>query len=172
MAHAILAEGLRNITAGTSAIDLKRGLDRGLKLAVQTIHSLSRPVASRKERVQVAAVSAHNDSSIGELVADALEKVGIEGVVSIEESKGIETVLDVVEGMQFDRGYLSAYFVTNTEKMQAVLDEPYVLSSERKLSTVQDPGSGVGTDCKDRAVTIELLIISMARRWPHSLSIN
>src|SRR6185437_5204493 len=121
-----------------SAIDLKRGLDRGLKLAVQTIHSLSRPVASRRERVQVATISAHNDSSIGELVADALEKVGIEGVVSIEESKGIETVLDVVEGMQFDRGYLSAYFVTNTEKMQAVLDEPYILLSERKLSTVQD----------------------------------
>ncbi len=138
LAHAILAEGLRNITAGTSAIDLKRGLDRGLNLAVQTIRSLSRPVASRKERVQVAAVSAHNDSSIGELVADALEKVGVEGVVSIEESKGIETVLDVVEGMQFDRGYLSAYFVTNTEKMQAVLDEPYILLSERKLSTVQD----------------------------------
>jgi len=138
LAHAILAEGLRNITAGTSAIDLKRGLDRGLNLAVQTIRSLSRPVASRKERIQVAAVSAHNDSSIGELVADALEKVGVEGVVSIEESKGIETVLDVVEGMQFDRGYLSAYFVTNTEKMQAVLDEPYILLSERKLSTVQD----------------------------------
>ncbi|WP_348266091.1 chaperonin GroEL [Edaphobacter paludis] len=138
LAFAILTEGLRNITAGTSAIDLKRGLDRGLKLAVQTIHSLSRPVASRKERVQVAAISAHNDSSIGELVADALEKVGIEGVVSIEESKGIETVLDVVEGMQFDRGYLSAYFVTNAEKMQAVLDEPYILLSEKKLSTVQD----------------------------------
>lgn len=138
LALAILTEGLRNITAGTSAIDLKRGLDRGLKLAVQTIQSLSRPVASRKERVQVAAISAHNDSSIGELVADALEKVGIEGVVSIEESKGIETVLDVVEGMQFERGYLSAYFVTNTEKMQAVLEEPYILLSERKLSTVQD----------------------------------
>jgi len=138
LAYAILTEGLRNITAGTSAIDLKRGLDRGLKLAVQTIHSLSRPVASRKERVQVATISAHNDLSIGDLVADALEKVGTEGVVSIEESKGIETVLDVVEGMQFDRGYLSAYFVTNTEKMQVVLDEPYILLIDKKLSKVQD----------------------------------
>jgi len=138
LAHAILTEGLRNIAAGTSAIDLKRGLDRGLNLAVQTIHTLSRPVATRKERVQVAAVSAHNDLSIGELVADALEKVGVEGVVSIEEGKGMETVLDVVEGMQFDRGYLSAYFVTNPEKMQAVLDEPFILLSEKKVSSIQD----------------------------------
>jgi chaperonin GroEL len=138
LAHAILAEGLRNIAAGTSAIDLKHGLDRGLTLAVQTIHSLSRPVASRKERAQVAAVSAHNDASIGELVADAVEKVGVEGVVSVEEGKGIETTLEVVEGMQFDRGYLSAYFVSDTEKMQAVLDEPAILLCEKKLSSIQD----------------------------------
>ena len=138
LAHAILAEGLRNIAAGTSAIDLKHGLDRGLTLAVQTIHSLSRPVSSRKERAQVAAVSAHNDASIGELVADAVEKVGVEGVVSVEEGKGIETTLEVVEGMQFDRGYLSAYFVSDAEKMQAVLDEPAILLCEKKLSSIQD----------------------------------
>jgi chaperonin GroEL len=138
LAHAILAEGLRNIAAGTSAIDLKHGLDRGLTLAVQTIHSLSRPVATRKERAQVAAVSAHNDASIGELVADAVEKVGVEGVVSVEEGKGIETTLEVVEGMQFDRGYLSAYFVSDTEKMQAILDEPAILLCEKKLSSIQD----------------------------------
>ena len=138
LAHAILAEGLRNIAAGTSAIDLKHGLDRGLTLAVQTIHSLSRPVSSRKERAQVAAVSAHNDASIGELVADAVDKVGVEGVVSVEEGKGIETTLEVVEGMQFDRGYLSAYFVSDAEKMQAVLDEPAILLCEKKLSSIQD----------------------------------
>jgi chaperonin GroEL len=138
LAHAILVEGLRNIAAGTSAIDLKHGLDRGLTLAVQTIRTLSRPVASRKERAQVAAVSAHNDASIGELVADAVEKVGVEGVVSVEEGKGIETNLEVVEGMQFDRGYLSGYFVTDTVKMQVVLEEPLILLSEKKLSTVQD----------------------------------
>jgi chaperonin GroEL len=105
---------------------------------VQTIQSLSRPVATRKERAQVAAVSAHNDASIGELVADAVEKVGVEGVVSVEEGKGIETTLEVVEGMQFDRGYLSAYFVSDTERMQAVLDEPAILLCEKKLSSIQD----------------------------------
>lgn len=138
LAHAILAEGLRNIAAGTSAIEIKHGLDRGLKISVQTIHALSRPVSSRKERAQVATVSAHNDPDIGELVADAVEKVGVEGVVSVEEGKGTETVLEIVEGMQFDRGYLSGYFVTNTEKMQAVLEEPLILLYEKKLTSVQD----------------------------------
>jgi len=138
LAHAILTEGLRNIAAGTSAIEIKRGLDRGLKVAVEAIHTLSRPVASQKERVEVATVSAHNDPSIGEMVADAVERVGVEGVVSVEEGKGTETVLDIVEGMQFDRGYLSAYFVTNTERTQAVLEEPLILLYEKKLSAIQD----------------------------------
>lgn len=138
LAHAILAEGLRNIAAGSSAIEIKRGLDHGLKLVVEELRRISRPVAGRKERVQVATVSAHNDASIGELVADAVEKVGVEGVVSVEEGKGTETTLEVVEGMQFDRGYLSAYFVTNTEKMQAELEDPFILICERKLSTIQE----------------------------------
>lgn len=138
LAHAILSEGLRNIAAGTPAIDLKRGLDKGLAMAVEAIRGMSRPVASRTERVQVATVSAHNDASIGELVADAMEKVGSEGVVSVEEGKGTETVLDLVEGMQFDRGYLSSYFVTDAEKMRAVLDDPAILIYERKLSSLQD----------------------------------
>ena len=138
LAHAILTEGMRNIAAGTSAIEIKRGLDRGLKVAVEAIHTLSRPVASQKERVEVATVSAHNDPSIGEMVADAVERVGVEGVVSVEEGKGTETVLDIVEGMQFDRGYLSAYFVTNTERTQAVLEEPLILLYEKKLSAIQD----------------------------------
>jgi|SRR5579883_340581 chaperonin GroEL len=138
LAHAILAEGLRNIAAGTSAIEIKRGLDCGLKVAVQSIRALSRPVASRKERAQVATVSAHNDPAIGEMVANAVEKVGVEGVVSVEEGKGTETILDLVEGMEFDRGYLSAYFVTNTEKMQAILEDPLIFLYEKKLSNVQD----------------------------------
>jgi chaperonin GroEL len=138
LAHAILVEGLRNIAAGTSAIEIKRGLDSGLKVAVEGIRALSRPVGSRKERVQVATVSAHNDPSVGEMVANAVEKVGVEGVVSVEEGKGTETVLDVVEGMQFDRGYLSAYFVTNAEKMQAILEDPLILLYEGKLTAIQD----------------------------------
>jgi chaperonin GroEL len=138
LAQAIFMEGVRNVAAGASAIDLKRGLDRGLKAAVAAIKGLSRSVESRKEKAQVATISAHNDAVLGELVADAMEKVGKEGVVSVEEAKGIETTLEVVEGMQFDRGYLSPYFITDAEKMQAILDEPVILLSEKKVSTLKD----------------------------------
>lgn len=138
LAHAILSEGVRNITAGASAIDLKRGLDRGLRAAVATLRTLSRPVQSHREKVQVATISAHNDSVIGELVADAVDRVGPEGVVSIEESKTTETVLEVVEGMQFDRGFISAYFVTDPEKMETVLDDPYILLYDKKINTMKD----------------------------------
>jgi chaperonin GroEL len=124
LAHAIFAEGLKNVAAGASAIDLKRGLDRGLRVAVATIKALSRPVESRKEKVQVAAISAHNDSSIGEIVADAVEKVGREGVMSVEEAKGTETALEVVEGMQFDRGYLSPYFITAGDSRRLWIESP------------------------------------------------
>lgn len=138
VAHAIFAEGVRNVTAGASAIDIKRGLDRGLKVAIQAIKKLSRPVQSRKEKAQVAAISAHNDNAIGELVADAMEKVGPEGAITVEEARTAETTLDVVEGMQFDHGYLSPYFVTNPEKMEAVLENPLILLTEKKLTHMQD----------------------------------
>ena len=138
LAHAIFAEGVKNVAAGASAVDLKRGLDRGLKVAVDTIRGLSRPVKSRKERAQVATLSAHNDTVLGEFVADAMEKVGGEGVVSVEEAKGTETSVEVVEGMQFDRGFLSPYFVTDTEKMEAVLDDPLILLYEKKISVIKD----------------------------------
>lgn len=124
LAHAIFADGVRNVAAGASAVDLKRGLDRGSRVAVEALRSISRPVGNRKERAQVATISAHNDSSIGELVADAVEKVGQEGVISVEEAKGTETTLEVVEGMQFDRGFLSPYFITDPEKLEAVLEDP------------------------------------------------
>ncbi|MET0658460.1 MAG: chaperonin GroEL [Steroidobacteraceae bacterium] len=138
LAHAILADGVRNVTAGASAIDIKRGLDRGLKAAVEALKQLSRPVVSRKEKAQVGSLSAHNDDTIGELVADAMEKVGGEGVITVEESKSTETALEVVEGMQFDRGYVSPYFVTDTEKMESVLEDAYVLLTDRKINIMKD----------------------------------
>ena len=138
LAHAIYADGLRNVTAGASAIDLKRGLDRGLKVAVDALKAQSKPVVSRKEKAQVGTISAHNDEAIGELVAEAMEKVGGEGVITVEESKTTETLLEVVEGMQFDRGYMSPYFVTDTEKMEAVLEDPWLLLTDRKINIMKD----------------------------------
>ena len=138
IAQAILAEGVRNIAAGASAIDLKRGLDRGLEAAVASLRALSRPVVSRLEKAHVATISAHNNPKVGELVADAIEKIGPEGVVTVEEAKATETALEVVEGMQFDRGYLSPYFVTTPEKMEAALDDPYILLSEKKIANMAD----------------------------------
>ena len=137
LAHAILADGVRNVVAGASAIDIKRGLDRATKAAIEALKNLSRPVKERKEKAQVATISAHNNTVIGELVADAMEKVGGEGVITVEEAKTTETTLDVVEGMQFDRGFVSPYFVTNPEKMTVELAEPYILIHEKKLSGLQ-----------------------------------
>jgi len=138
LAHAIFAEGLHNLAAGASAIDLKRGLDRGLRVAVKALKGLSRPVASRREKAQIATISAHNDESIGELVADAYEKVGPEGVITVEEAKKTESALEVVEGMQFDRGYLSPYFITDAEKMEVVLEDPLILLHEKKIASMND----------------------------------
>jgi chaperonin GroEL len=138
LAHAIFAEGVRNVAAGASAIDLKRGLERGLEVAVQVLKGLAKPVSSRKEKAQVATISAHNDAAIGELIADAMEKVGGDGVITVEESKTTETTLEVVEGMQFDRGYVSPYFVTDPSTMEAALEDAYVLICDRKLSILKD----------------------------------
>jgi len=138
LAHAIFAEGVKNVAAGASAIDLKRGIDRGLRVAVTSLRAQSRPVRTRKEKAQVATISAHNDATIGELVADAVEKVGGEGVISVEEAKGTETTLEVVEGLQFDRGYLSPYFITDAERMECVLEDCLVLLSEKRISSMKD----------------------------------
>jgi chaperonin GroEL len=138
LAHAIFADGVRNVVAGASAVDLKRGLDRGARAVVEALKMLSRPVKSRLEKAQIATISAHNDQSIGDLVADAMEKVGNEGVITVEESKTTETQLEVVEGLQFDRGYLSPYFVTDAEKMEAVLEDVLVLLTDRKIGVMKD----------------------------------
>jgi chaperonin GroEL len=138
LAHAIFADGVRNVVAGASAVDLKKGLDRGARAAVEALKLLSRPVNSRLEKAQIATISAHNDQSIGDLVADAMEKVGNEGVITVEESKTTETQLEVVEGLQFDRGYLSPYFITDPEKMEAVLEDVQVLLTDRKIGVMKD----------------------------------
>jgi chaperonin GroEL len=138
LAYAMLAEGVRNVAAGASAIDLKRGIDSGVKAAIAALRDLSRPVESKKERAQVATISAHNDPRIGDLVAEAMEKVGPEGATSVEEAKGTETSLEVVEGMQFDRGFLSPYFITDPQKMEAVLEDPMILINERKITNIKD----------------------------------
>ena len=138
LAHAIVADGVRNIAAGASAIDLKRGLDRATRVAIDALRAQSRAVQSQREKQQVATISAHNDPAIGELVAQAIEKVGAEGAVTVEEAKGTETTMEVVEGLQFDRGYLSPYFVTDPEKMEAVLEDALILLYEGKISNVKD----------------------------------
>jgi chaperonin GroEL len=138
LAHAIFSEGVRNVVAGASAIELKHGLDRGLRAAVASLQATSRPVKTRREKAQVATISAHNDAAMGELVADAVERVGGDGVISVEEAKGTETTLEVVEGMQFDRGYLSPYFVTEPERMECVLEEPLLLITDRRLASMKD----------------------------------
>lgn len=138
LAQTIFAEGVRNVAAGASGIDLKRGLDRGLRVVIEALRNISRPVGNRKERAQVATISAHNDSSIGELVADAVEKVGQEGVISVEEAKGTETTLEVVEGMQFDRGFLSPYFITDPEKLEAVLEDPFIMLYDKRINSLND----------------------------------
>ena len=138
LTHALFSEGLHNVAAGASAVDLKRGLDRGVRAAVQALKALSRPIATRREKAQIAAISAHNDTSIGELVAEAYEKVGKEGVITVEESKTTESALEVVEGMQFDRGYISPYFVTDTEKMEVVLEDALILLHEKRIANMKD----------------------------------
>ncbi|NPV10421.1 MAG: chaperonin GroEL [Ignavibacteria bacterium] len=138
LAQAIFAEGLKNVTAGANPMDLKRGIDLAVEAVVQNLKKLSKPVETSQEIEQVGAISANNDHSIGKIIAEAMDKVGKDGVITVEEAKGTETTLEVVEGMQFDRGYLSPYFVTNADTMEAVLEDPYILIHDKKISAMKD----------------------------------
>ena len=138
LAQAIVREGLRNLTAGANPMSIKRGIDKAVELSVEKIKSMSKAVATKEEIAQVATISAGNNSEIGELIAEAMEKVGNEGVITVEESKSFGTNLKVVEGMQFDKGYISPYFVTDTERMEAVLEDAYVLCVNKKINLIQD----------------------------------
>ncbi len=138
LAQSMVAQGLRNVTAGANPMHLKRGIERAVDVAIDELRRASHEIRDRKEIAQVATVSSNNDAEIGELLADAMEKVGKDGVITVEEAKSIETSLEVVEGMQFDRGYLSPYFVTDAERMEAVLEEPVILIHDKKISAMKD----------------------------------
>jgi len=138
LAHAIYADGVRNVVAGASAVDLRRGLERGKRAALAALAEMAKPIKTAREKAQVATVSAHGDATVGELIADAVDKVGGEGVITVEEAKGTETTLEVVEGMQFDRGYLSPYFITDPERMECELVEPLVLLHDAKITIMKD----------------------------------
>jgi len=138
LGQSIVAEGLKNVTAGANPMALKRGIEKGTQVVIERLRSIATPVTEREQMAQVAAISANNDDAVGELIGEVMEKVGKDGVITVEESKGIKTEVEYVEGMQFDRGYISPYFVTNSDKMEAEIEEPYILITDRKISAVSE----------------------------------
>ena len=139
LAQAIIGVGIKNVTAGANPMDIKRGIDKAVATVVESLRAQSQEVGSNNSKIeQVATISANNDNNIGKLIAEAMAKVNNEGVITVEEAKGTDTYVDVVEGMQFDRGYISAYFITNTEKMQTELEKPYILITDKKISTMKE----------------------------------
>ena len=156
LGQSIVAEGLKNVTAGANPMALKRGVEKGTEKVVERLRDLSTPVTEREQMAQVASISANNDEAVGELIGECIEKVGKDGVVTVEESKSIHTEVEYVEGMQFDRGYISPYFVTNSDRMEAELEEPYILVTDKKITAIADILPMLEKVLK---VTKELLII-------------
>ncbi|MCI4626923.1 MAG: chaperonin GroEL [Candidatus Magnetoovum sp. WYHC-5] len=138
LAHAIYKEGIKNVVAGANAMDLKRGVEHAVAAVIEKLKGMSKPVSDKKEIAQVGTISANNDSSIGDMIADAMDKVGKDGVITVEEAKSLNTSLEVVEGMQFDRGYISPYFVTDSERMECVLEDVFLLLHDKKVSSMKD----------------------------------
>src|SRR5574338_824081 len=138
LAQAIYREGLKNVTAGANPMELKRGIDKAVEAIIEELKAVSTPTPGKKEIAQVGTISANNDSEIGKLIAEAMEKVGKDGVITVEEAKGLETTLETVDGMQFDRGYLSPYFVTDPDKMESVMEDCYLLIHDKKISAMKD----------------------------------
>jgi chaperonin GroEL len=138
LAHAIYREGIKNVAAGANPMDLKRGIDKAVEVIIEELKKLSKPVQEKKEIAQVGTISANNDASIGELIAEAMDKVGKDGVITVEEAKSMQTTLDIVEGMQFDRGYISPYFITDPERMECILEDVLILIHEKKISSMKD----------------------------------
>jgi len=138
LAQAIYREGSKVVSAGSNPMEVKRGIDAAVEVVVEELHKMSKPTKDETEISQVGSISANNDETIGRIIAEAMNKVGKEGVITVEEAKAMETTLEVVEGMQFDRGYLSPYFVTDAEKMEAVVEEPYILLNEKKISNMKE----------------------------------
>lgn len=138
LAEAIYSEGLRNVTAGANPLDLKRGMEKAVNVVVKELEQLSKPIKNSQEIAQVATISANNDAEIGNIIAQAMERVGKDGTITVEEAKGFETTLEVVEGMHFDRGYVSAYFMTNPETQECILEDAYILIHEKKISAIKD----------------------------------
>jgi chaperonin GroEL len=138
LAQSIVNEGLKSVAAGMNPMDLKRGIDKAVAAAVEAVQGMATPCEDNKAIAQVGTISANSDFSVGEIIAEAMEKVGKEGVITVEEGSGLENELDVVEGMQFDRGYLSPYFINNQENMQAEVDDPYILLVDKKISNIRE----------------------------------
>ena len=149
LAQSIYREGSKLVAAGSNPMAIKRGIEKAVEQVVEELKKISKPTKDHKEIAQVGTISANNDSTIGNIIAEAMEKVGKEGVITVEEAKSMETTLEVVEGMQFDRGYISPYFVTDPEKMTAVLNDPYILINEKKISNMKDLLSRLGADRQD-----------------------